>query len=69
MWDSLLRVLEQQGLDDQALAGALNRFGLNTGSVKASVRDELGGRTVPTAAELVVLLDAVYQDRQREPQA
>lgn len=69
VWDSLLRVLEQQGLDDQALTGALNRFGLNTGSVKASVQDELGGRTVPTAAELVVLLDAVYQDRQREPQA
>ncbi|UQY34007.1 hypothetical protein K8U54_20215 [Pseudomonas fulva] len=69
VWDSLMRVLNQQGLDDQALTDALNRFGLVTRSVAASVQDELGGRTVPSAAELVVLLDAVYQDRQREPQA
>lgn len=64
VWDSLLRVLKQQGMDDQALAGALNRFGLTTSSVQGSVQDDLGGRTVPSAAELVVLLDAVYQDRQ-----
>lgn len=69
VWDSLMRLLEQQGLDDQAMSDALNRFGLATKSVRASVQDELGGRTLPTAAELVVLLDAVYQDRQREPQA
>jgi len=69
VWDSLLRVFRQQGLDDQALTGALNRFGLTTASVEASVQDQLDGRTVPTAAELVVLLDAVYQDRQRQPQA
>ena len=69
VWDSLLRVFRQQGLDDQALTDALNRFGLTTASVEASVQDQLDGRTVPTAAELVVLLDAVYQDRQRQPQA
>lgn len=69
VWDSLLRVLRQQGLDDQAMSDALSRFGLATISVEASVQDELGGRTLPTAAELVVLLDAIYQDRQREPQA
>ena len=69
VWDSLMRLLEQQGLDDQAMSDALNRFGLATKSVRASVQDELGGRTLPTAAELVVLLDAIYQNRQREPQA
>lgn len=69
VWDSLLRVLRQQGLDDQAMSDALSRFGLATTSVENSVQDELGGRTLPTAAELVVLLDAIYQDRQREPQA
>ncbi|OLU27040.1 hypothetical protein [Pseudomonas sp. PA27(2017)] len=69
VWDSLMRLLEQQGLDDQAMSDALSRFGLATKSVRASVQDELGGRTIPTAAELVVLLDAIYQDRQREPQA
>ncbi|SHM12647.1 hypothetical protein [Phytopseudomonas punonensis] len=65
VWDSLLRVLDQQGLDDQILASALNNFGLKTTSVQASVQDELGGRTVPSAAELVVLLDAVHQERRR----
>lgn len=69
VWDSLMRVLQQQGLDDQAMTDALNRFGLATTSVQASVKDELDGRTVPTAAELVVLLDAIHQDRQREPEA
>lgn len=64
VWDSLLRVLKQQGLDDQALTGALNRYGLTTSSVEAAVQDELGGRTVPSAAEVVVLLEALYQDRQ-----
>lgn len=63
VWDSLLRLLKQQGLDDQALTEALNRFGLLTGSVAGAVRDELGGRTIPSAAELVVLLEAIHQQR------
>lgn len=61
VWDSLLRLLAQQGLDDYALSEALNRFGLKTGSVQETVHDDLGGRTIPSAAELVVLLEAVSQ--------
>lgn len=61
VWDSLLRMLAQQGLDDQALTDALNRFGLKTSSVQATVHDDLGGRTIPSAAELVVLLEAIQQ--------
>lgn len=64
VWDSLLRLLNQQGLDDQALTDALNRYGLSTGSVVSAVQDDLGGRTVPSAAEVVVLLEALAQDRQ-----
>ncbi|SDG81102.1 hypothetical protein SAMN05216588_10140 [Pseudomonas flavescens] len=61
VWDSLLRLFARQGLDDQALTAAVNRFGLKTDSVQGSVQDDLGGRTVPSAAELVVLLEAIHQ--------
>lgn len=63
VWDSLLRLLKQQGLDDQALTEALNRFGLLTDSVEGIVQDELGGRRIPSAAEVVVLLEAIHQHR------
>ncbi|TBV05369.1 hypothetical protein [Phytopseudomonas dryadis] len=63
VWDSLMRVLRQAGWDDAGLADALTAFGLNTEKVDG-LKDELAGRrVVPSAAELVVLLDAVHARR------